>query len=133
MAEGPRTQAGRQGLRRRGWLVAAVVVAAGAVAALVVGLGREGPERRWLEPTRAYVRVGWRGTCGVATRPDRRAQRGICRTPNGGYYCYTARTTDVRLWDENPIRFDGDCERAKAALTDAGIFPETGGLNSGDR
>ena len=104
-----------------------MLLAAGVVAALVVRLVHRGGDQGWIEPTRAYVRAGWGGTCGLATRPDRRARRGICRTPNGGYYCYTARTTDVRSWDENPMHFDGDCDRAKKALVEAGIFPRQEG------
>ena len=106
-----------------------MLLSAAVVAGVVVGfvrtggLVRTGGPRPWVDATRAHTRPGWGGTCGLAARPDRRERRGICRPPNGGYYCYRARTNDVRLWSENPIRFDGDCERAKMALIEAGIIP----------
>ena len=110
------------GLRRRRVFRAALLLSA--IAAVGLGLVIAGTRgsTRWVDPARAHVRAGWGGECGLAARPDRKERRGICRPPNGGYYCYYARTSDVRAWSENPIRFDRDCRRAKAALIEAGII-----------
>ena len=111
------------GARRGPWLTVVVLLLALLVVGLAVAFVGMRSGARWVDPTRARVRRGWGGACGLAARPDHREHRGICRPPNGGYYCYHARTSDVRLWSENPIRFDGDCKRAKTALIKAGIIP----------